>query len=89
LPIVSTPPGGLLTNLYLGSRGAAVIQLQLFLIQHNYLKASATGLFGSLTQKAVQSFQCTQNLICSGSPATSGWGSVGPKTRQVINTIGF
>src|ERR1043166_7246274 len=73
-------------NLSLGSRGTDVIQLQQFLISQNLLASdSATGYFGRLTQAAVQKFQCKNMNICSGSPATNGWGSVGPKTRRAIS----
>ena len=45
-------------------------------------------LFGALTQKAVQKFQCAENIVCSGSPATTGWGQVGARTRKALNEFG-
>lgn len=78
----------LTTTLYLGLRGTAVTTLQTMLIAQGDLGASyATGYFGALTQKAVQQFQCAKNIICSGSPWTTGWGSVGPKTRAALNAL--
>jgi chitodextrinase len=94
-PPPTTPPTG--TNLPsytftaflgLGSRGVAVQNLQLVLIAEGNLNAAyATGYFGALTQKALQQFQCTQGLVCSGAPSTTGYGSVGPRTRKVLNAL--
>jgi chitodextrinase len=76
------------TNMYFGMRSSLVSELQSFLIAHQYLGASyGTGYFGSLTQQAVKQFQCAKNIVCSGSPATTGWGSVGPHTRAVLNSF--
>ncbi len=71
--------------LYYGLRNSQVSALQAILIQKGFLGAQyATGFFGSLTEKAVQQFQCAQNIVCSGGPATTGWGTVGPKTRKAL-----
>lgn len=43
--------------------------------------------FGSLTVDAIKRFQCTYNIVCSGSPTTTGYGSFGQKTRSVINSL--
>jgi len=76
------------TSLYYGLRNNTVLALQNFLIQAQYLGAPYnTGFYGSLTQRAVQKFQCTQDIVCSGSPATTGWGSVGPRTRRALNQL--
>ena len=73
-------------NLSFGARSAAVTALQQFLIAKGYLgPAYATGFYGALTQAAVQKFQCDRAVVCSGSPASTGWGSVGPKTRNALN----
>jgi peptidoglycan hydrolase-like protein with peptidoglycan-binding domain len=62
-----------------------VIKLQNFLITLGYLPAgNATGYYGPLTQKAVQSYQCATLKLCSGSPISNGYGNVGPKTRKII-----
>lgn len=88
IPIFTNGQTSFTTNMYYGLRNANVTALQTFLIQGNYLGAGyATGFYGSLTQKAVQSFQCAQNIVCSGSPATTGYGSVGPRTRSAINAL--
>jgi len=76
------------TTLLLGLRSGDVKNLQTFLIQKGYLDSGyATGFFGTLTQKAVQQFQCDENIVCSGSPVATGWGVVGAKTRRALNTL--
>jgi len=68
-----------------GARGADVSALQTFLIAQGLLASgSATGFFGALTQGAVQKFQASQNIVSSGPPASTGYGSVGKKTRAAI-----
>jgi peptidoglycan hydrolase-like protein with peptidoglycan-binding domain len=63
-----------------------VQSLQSFLIQQNYLApTNNTGFYGSLTQKAVEKYQCARNLICSGTEVSTGYGVVGPKTRAKLN----
>ncbi len=69
-----------------GSRGEVVTMLQEILIARGYLGAQyATGYYGALTQKAVQQLQCAADIVCAGSPWTTGWGTLGPKTRAAIN----
>ncbi len=75
-------------TLSIGMRHNDVKKLQSFLIRKGYLaQDSATGYFGAFTQKAVQKFQCDQGIVCSGSPRTSGWGSVGSRTRKALNAL--
>ncbi len=77
-----------IVNMYYGSRGTNVVALQTFLIAQGDLGANyGTGFYGSLTQAAVKKFQCAEGIVCSGSPATTGWGSVGPHTRRVLNSL--
>ena len=52
-----------------------------------YPEGKVTGYYGKLTFKAVQKFQCQYNIICSGTPETTGYGIAGPKTRNKINEI--
>ncbi len=82
-------------KLSLNSRGDDVKLLQVFLNNHGYILAKSgpgspgneTNLFGSLTQKAIQKFQCDNGIVCNGTPATTGYGLLGPKTRSEINKI--
>jgi chitodextrinase len=87
-----TSSGGLgasiTASLYYGLRNDMVRTLQTILIGLGYLGSDyATGFYGSLTQGGVQKFQCAKAIVCSGSPASTGWGSVGPKTKKVLNGL--
>ena len=70
-----------------GSSGSEVTTLQTFLktMPDVYPEGLTTGYFGALTEKAVQRFQAKHGIISSGTPGTSGYGLVGPRTRNVLN----
>jgi Putative peptidoglycan binding domain len=75
----------ILRTLVRGMRGADVMAVQQKLIVFSYLTSdSATGYFGSLTQAAVSKFQCDKGLVCSGTAASTGYGTVGKKTRGLL-----
>jgi hypothetical protein len=76
-------------NLALRDLGPEVTKLQGLLAGDTsiYPEKLITGYFGSLTQKAVQRFQCKYNIVCSGTPETTGYGVVGPKTRFKIEEV--
>ncbi len=61
----------------LGSAGQQVTNLQTILIDEGYLHATATGYFGSQTQKALGAFQAANGL--------SATGYVGPQTLSLLN----
>ena len=68
-----------------GSYGADVVVLQQYLISQNFLSAgNSTGYFGVLTEHALQQWQSTYGVVGSGTPATTGYGVVGPKTRSAL-----
>lgn len=72
-------------NLSAGSHGNDVATLQHFLIAQKLLSAdSATAYFGKLTQKAVEQWQIQNNIVSNGSPSSTGFGAVGPKTRKAL-----
>ncbi len=52
-----------------------------------YPEGIISGWFGQLTRKAVQKFQCKYDIVCSGDEATTGYGSLGPKTRAKISEV--
>ncbi len=52
-----------------------------------YPEGIISGWFGQLTRKAVQKFQCKYDIVCSGDEATTGYGSLGPKTRVKIQEV--
>jgi hypothetical protein len=66
-----------------GSSGSAVRALQTFLIAQGLLPIDApTGYFGMLTETALQRWQSVNNIVSSGSPATTGYGAFGPQSRS-------
>lgn len=72
-----------------GMSGSDVTQLQQYLAADPtvYPEANTSGFFGTLTQNAVQRFQAKYGIVSSGSPTTTGYGLVGAKTRNTINTL--
>ena len=84
----STSCSTITSNLAYGSRGSQVVALQQFLVGSGYLAGDmVTGYFGTYTQAAVQSFQRAQGIVSSGTPATTGYGAVGPRTRSVMQKV--
>lgn len=70
-----------------GLSGSDVAALQNKLISQGYLvEGKATGYFGSLTQVAVQKFQCAQGIACSNLN-TAGYGIAGPKTQAALTGV--
>ncbi len=75
-------------NLHYGMRGDDVVQLQRFLKElGDYTYPEITGYFGMATQAAIQRFQARLGIVSSGTPATTGFGSVGPQTRAKIQSL--
>lgn len=72
-----------------GASGSNVSALQQFLARDTavYPEGKVTGYYGSLTTAAVQRFQAKYNIVHSGTPSTTGYGKVGPKTLEVINSM--
>jgi peptidoglycan hydrolase-like protein with peptidoglycan-binding domain len=80
-PIIST----VIRTLSKGMSGPDVTQIQQFLISQQLLSAdSATGYFGALTEAAVQAFQRNHAVVSFGTPETTGYGAVGPKTMGAM-----
>lgn len=75
------------SQLDFGDRGAQVTELQTFLATSPsiYPEGLVTGYFGSLTQAAVQRYQAARGIVSQGTPATTGYGRVGPLTMASIN----
>ena len=66
-------------SLYMGQEGEDVTAVQDYLFEKGYLKAPARGYYGILTATAVKEFQRANGLDAIG--------SIGPKTRNVINNL--
>ncbi|MEK7509527.1 MAG: peptidoglycan-binding domain-containing protein [Patescibacteria group bacterium] len=72
-----------------GMSGSDVTGLQAFLAGDSriYPEGTISGYFGHLTEAAVQRFQVRHAIVLSGTPETTGYGVVGPKTRGVISGV--
>jgi len=71
-----------------GSKGIEVERLQEFLksIPGIYPEGLVTGYFGPLTEAAVKRFQEQNDIVSSGDPDSTGYGQVGPQTKEALNT---
>ena len=69
-----------------GSTGEDVRRLQQFLATdpNIYPEAQITGYYGALTEAAVKRWQVKFNIVSSGTPETTGYGVVGPRTAAAI-----
>ena len=69
-----------------GVSGPDVTRLQQFLARDPsiYPEAIVSGYYGALTEAAVQRWQVKYNIVSSGSPSTTGYGVVGPRTAAAI-----
>jgi PKD repeat protein len=43
-----------------------------------------TGYYGVLTEAAVRKFQCKNQIVCDGTPESTGYGVVGPRTAAIL-----
>ena len=70
-------------TLSLGSHGEDVTKLQQFLAQNKsiYPQGLVTGYYGTETEDAVRRYQALHGIVATGTPATTGYGAVGPSTR--------
>ena len=83
-------------TLKLGTVSPQVAALQKMLNAAGYLVAKKgpgspgheTAKFGIATKAAVQRFQCAHGIVCKGTPATTGYGLVGAKTRTALARAG-
>ncbi len=79
------------TNMSIGSTDRTtegeVSRLQAFLGKDKsiYPEDAITGYFGSSTLAAVQRWQAAQGIVSSGNSESTGYGNVGPLTREDIN----
>ena len=75
-------------TLAFGERSAYVTELQQLLIKLKFLASTYdTGFYGPLTTQAVKAFQSTYGVISSGTPATTGYGLVGPRTWKELQIV--
>lgn len=84
-------------NLAYKMTGPDVLELQKYLNANGFVLAQngvgsvgkETNYFGHLTERAVQKFQAQYGIVSSGSPAMTGYGLVGPRTRAKLNELLF
>ena len=96
-PVSQTPATNLTQNsscpqlaraLGLGAQGDDVLQLQTFLVAQEVLgEDSVIGYFGPRTEAAVKHWQASQGIVFTGTPATTGFGVVGFRTRTAIAAV--
>ncbi|MFA7216748.1 MAG: peptidoglycan-binding protein [Candidatus Paceibacterota bacterium] len=84
---VTASAATLTRSLEVGSRGQDVSDLQTYLALDAsvYPSGLVTGYFGQLTKAAVERFQANNGIVNSGTPATTGYGRVGPITMAALN----
>ncbi len=77
------------SQLDIGDSGSQVTELQTYLSTNVsiYPEGLVTGYFGQLTKAAVERFQTAQGIVSQGTPATTGYGRVGPQTIARINSL--
>jgi peptidoglycan hydrolase-like protein with peptidoglycan-binding domain len=44
-------------------------------------------MYGYATEAALEKFQCAEHIVCSGTPSTTGYGAVGPKTAAALDVL--
>ncbi len=64
-----------------------ISKLQTFLVATGDFNRAVTGYYGPVTTAAVQSWQKRNALVSSGTPETTGYGMVGPRTRAAILAV--
>ncbi len=69
-----------------GSSGEDVTRLQQFLARDYavYPEGKVTGYYGALTEAAVKRWQAKYNVVSTGTPESTGYGVVGPRTAAAI-----
>ncbi len=75
-------------NLLKGSNGSDVALLHKVLSLEKFFLVSSTSLiYDAQTVYAVSQFQKKYGIVSSGTPETTGFGNVGPKTRSYMNQL--
>jgi len=76
-------------SLKLGSSGDDVRRLQQFLARDPsiYPEGTASGYYGPLTEAAVKRWQTKYNIVSTGTPSSTGYGVVGPRTAAAISLL--
>ena len=86
-PSASGSATSITQDLSLGSSGPEVTLLQQILTKDNDYTGPVTGYYGNLTEQGVEAFQAKYGIISYGTPDTTGYGAVGPRTRGEMNGL--
>lgn len=70
-----------------GVSGSDVVLLQRKLNSEGVYYGEYTGYFGNLTETAVKAFQNKYGIVNSGTPSSTGYGSVGWATLSKLNSL--
>lgn len=72
-----------------GAQGCEVVALQDALKADGDfpLTVQSTGFFGSITEVALKKFQAKYGIASYGTPTTTGYGHLGPRTRNKLNSL--
>ncbi len=90
--VSSCPSSPFKYNLYFGTTDSTtegeVTRLQKWLstMPEIYPEGDVTGYFGPATERAIKKYQAKHGIVSSGSPDTTGYGVLGPKTRGKVNS---
>ncbi len=84
VPTVSVSCESITSSLDVGSKGQGVTELQTFLAAVGFFSHEVTGYYGPVTMAAVQQFQKNIGIASAGTPSSTGYGRVGPKTLAAI-----
>ncbi len=76
--------GFLMHNLKRGIEGDDVKELQEYLRNTGDFSNESTGYFGPKTEEALKRLQARNNVVSSGDADSTGYGALGPKTRNVL-----
>jgi hypothetical protein len=69
-----------------GDQGGSITSLQQFLVVEGvYSPNLVTGYFGPATEAGVQRWQAAHGVVSYGTPATTGFGKVGPSTLRAMH----
>lgn len=71
-------------TLALGMRGEEIVRLQRYLKLTGDFTGEPSGFFRASTEDAVKKWQKRNNIVSLGTPGTTGYGLVGPKTRAAM-----
>jgi peptidoglycan hydrolase-like protein with peptidoglycan-binding domain len=85
-PVSTAKTSGTVRILRAGMSGDDVLSMQTALREKGYFPSSVqmNGNFGPVTLTALKGFQCKTLKVCTGTPDTTGYGLLGPRTKAAL-----